>query len=132
MLGFLFTVLPGLAGKLLDHVAKRDDAQASLAKANIEGDVARKQALIQGYVEERKVIAQEKAAQMGSAWSAWMVPAAFGVSLFHYAAVVFCSVFKPPFTIATIPAPYDQLQLTIIWSVIGVAGVHGAISKILK
>lgn len=122
--------LPGLAGKLLDHLGKRQDAAVTIAGQAVAGDVSVTQAQLAAYVEERKVAAAARAADRGSPWTAWMIPSAFGLCLLHFGAIVFDSVGHFGWQVAKLPAPYDQMQWSIVMSVIGVSGISGVVRRV--
>ena len=124
--------LPGLADGLFGYLNKRSDNTVLVNGQNVTADTTVAQAQLTAYVEERKVIASERARQSESIWTAWMIPCAFFLAIAHFGAIVFCSIFQPPFAIAKLPPPYDQLQWTIIASVIGVSGVAGLVKRIFK
>ena len=122
--------LPGIAGKLLDYLGKRSDNTVLTNGQNVSGDTTVAQAQLLAYVEERKVIAQERAAQHLSPWTAWMIPTAFGLCMLHFGAIVLDSTFLFNWRVAKLPPPYDEMERYIVLSVIGVAGVAGTIRKV--
>lgn len=122
--------LPGIAGKLLDYLGKRSDNTVLTNGQNVSGDTTVAQAQLLAYVEERKVIAQERAAQHLSPWTAWMIPTAFGLCMLHFGAIVLDSTFLFNWRVAKLPPPYDEMERYIVLSVIGVAGVAGTVRKI--
>ncbi|MHC2086525.1 hypothetical protein [Methylobacterium sp. CM6244] len=87
---------------------------------------------IAAYVEERKVIAAERAAQHLSPWTAWMIPTAFGLCMIHFGAIVLDSTFLFNWRVAKLPTPYDQMEWSIVMAVIGVAGIAGAVRKVFS
>ncbi|MBY0260585.1 hypothetical protein, partial [Methylobacterium sp.] len=115
--------LPGIAGKLLDYLGKRSDNTVLTNSQNVTGDTTVAQAQLLAYVEERKVIAQERAEQHLSPWTAWMIPTAFGLCMLHFGAIVLDSTFLFNWRVAKLPPPYDEMERYIVLSVIGVAGV---------
>ena len=122
--------LPGIAGKLLDYLGKRSDNTVLTNGQNVTGDTTVAQAQLLAYVEERKVIAQERAAQHLSPWTAWMIPTAFGLCMLHFGAIVLDSTFLFNWRVAKLPPPYDEMERYIMLSVIGVAGVQGTLRKL--
>lgn len=128
----LFIDLPGIADKLFDYLGKKTDANVLKNQAGITGDIAVNQAALTAYIEERKVIAAEKAKLSESLWTVWMIPTAFLFAIAHFAAIVLDSMLHLGWAIAKLPAPYDQLQWTIIGSVIGVSGISGVIRRVFK
>ncbi|GJD76197.1 hypothetical protein [Methylobacterium goesingense] len=122
--------LPGIAGKLLDYLGKRSDNTVLTNGQNVSGDTTVAQAQLLAYVEERKVIAQERAAQHLSPWTAWMIPTAFGLCMLHFGAIVLDSTFLFNWRVAKLPPPYDEMERYIVLSVIGVAGVQGTLRKL--
>ena len=132
-MGWLATLvlgLPGVAGKLLDFLGKRSDNTVLTNGQNVTGDVTVAQAQLTAYVEERKVIAQERAEQHLSPWTAWMIPTAFGLCMIHFGAIVLDSTFLFNWRVAKLPAPYDAMENAIVLSVIGVTGIAGTVRKI--
>lgn len=124
--------LPGIAGKLLDFLSKRSDNTVLTNGQNVTGDTTVAQAQLLAYVEERKVIAQERAEQHLSPWTAWMIPTAFGLCMIHFGAVVLDSTFLFNWRVAKLPPPYDEMERYIVLSVIGVAGVAGTVRKVFS
>lgn len=76
------------------------------------------------------MIAQERAAQHLSPWTAWMIPTAFGLCMIHFGAILLDSTFLFHWQGAKLPAPYDALENAIVLSVIGVAGITPTIRRI--
>jgi hypothetical protein len=124
--------LPGIAGKLLDYLGKRSDNTVLTNGQNVTGDTTVAQAQLLAYVEERKVIAQERAEQHLSPWTAWMIPTAFGLCMLHFGAIVLDSTFLFNWRVAKLPPPYDEMERYIVLSVIGVAGVAGTVRKVFS
>jgi hypothetical protein len=124
--------LPGIAGKLLDYLGKRSDNTVLTNSQNVSGDTTVAQAQLLAYVEERKVIAQERAEQHLSPWTAWMIPTAFGLCMLHFGAIVLDSTFLFNWRVAKLPPPYDEMERYIVLSVIGVAGVAGTVRKVFS
>jgi len=132
-MGFLATLIlgiPGIVGKLFDYLGKRSDNAVLTNGQNVTGDATVAQAQLTAYVEERKVIAQERAAQHLSPWTAWMIPAAFGFCMLHFGAIVLDSTFRFNWQVAKLPAPYDQMEWSIVMAVIGVAGIAPTVRRI--
>ncbi|MCJ2112981.1 hypothetical protein MKK64_17510 [Methylobacterium sp. E-025] len=132
ILSSLILGLPGIAGKLLDYLGKRSDNTVLTNGQNVTGDTTVAQAQLVAYVEERKVIGAERAAQRLSPWSAWMIPTAFGLCMLHFGAIVLDSTFRFNWQVAKLPAPYDVMESTIVASVIGVAGVQATVGCIFS
>ncbi|MFC6790557.1 hypothetical protein ACFQE0_13670 [Methylobacterium komagatae] len=129
--GFLLKLFgPGFASAVVAYLNKRSDNAVLTNGQNVTGDVSVSQAQLAAYVEERKVIAQERAAQHLSPWTAWMIPTAFGLCMIHFGAIVLDSTFLFHWKIATLPDPYDKMENTIVLSVIGVAGVAPTVRRI--
>lgn len=124
--------LPGLAEKLLGYLAKRADTAVQIQGQAVAGDVAVTQAQLQAYVEERKAIAHERAAQSLSPWTAWMIPTAFGLCMLHFGAIVLDSTFHFNWAVAKLPTPYDAMEQSIVMAMIGVAGVSATVRKIFS
>lgn len=132
-MGFLATLIlgiPGIVGKLFDYLGKRSDNAVLTNGQNVTGDATIAQAQLTAYVEERKVIAQERAAQHLSPWTAWMIPAAFGLCMLHFGAIVLDSTFRFNWQVAKLPAPYDQMEWSIVMAVIGVVGIAPTVRRI--
>ncbi|WP_292499963.1 hypothetical protein [Methylobacterium sp.] len=135
MMAFLAKLLlglPGLANGLLAYLNKRSDNTVLVNQANVAGDVSVGQAQLAAYVEERKIIAQERAEQHLSPWTAWMIPTAFGLCMLHFGAIVLDSTFLFNWRVAKLPPPYDEMERYIVLSVIGVAGVAGTVRKVFS
>ncbi|WP_246686392.1 MULTISPECIES: hypothetical protein [unclassified Methylobacterium] len=124
--------LPGIAGKLLDYLGKRSDNTVLTNGQNVTADTTVAQAQLVAYVEERKAIEAERAAQRLSPWSAWMIPTAFGLCMLHFGAIVLDSTFLFNWQVAKLPTPYDAMEQMIVASVIGVAGVQAAVGRIFS
>lgn len=130
---FLIKLLgSGIVAPVMEYFKQKSSDAVTVNGQNVTGDITVTQAQLTAYVEERKVIAAEKAKLSDSLWTAWMIPTAFGIAIFHFAAIVMDSVFKFSWSIDKLPAPYDQLQWTIIASVIGVSGISSAVKRIFK
>ena len=97
---------------------------------NVTGDVTVAQAQLTAYVEERKVVAQERAEQHLSPWTAWMIPTAFGFCMIHFGAIVLDSTFRFNWQVAKLPVPYDAMEWSIVMAVIGVAGIAPTVRRI--
>lgn len=151
MLGLLLSMLPGLAGKLLEHLNKKADTalQAHIAtvegstatyKAGVEGDTAINVELIRGYVQAQKAAAEQRAADRGHWSTAWMLPTAFAVSISHYAAVLFDS--QPLFGhiigswhVSALPPDYATMQQSIILGVAGLTttkSIAGVVTRVFR
>jgi hypothetical protein len=130
---FLIKLLgSGIVTPVLEYFKQKSSDAVTVNGQNVTGDVSITQAQLTAYVEERKVIAAERAKIEESLWTAWMIPTAFGFALFHFAMIVLDSVFRFGWGIAKLPPPYDQLQWTIIGSVIGVSGVSSVIKRVFR
>ena len=127
---FLKLLGPGFASAVFAYLNKRSDNGVLTNGQNVTGDVTVAQAQIAAYVEERKIIAQERAAQHLSPWTAWMIPTAFGLCMIHFGAIVLDSTFLFQWKVAKLPAPYDVLENAIVLSVIDVAGVAPTVRRI--
>ena len=129
--GFFLKLLgPGFASAVFAYLKKRSDNGVLTNGQNVTGDVTVAQAQLAAYVEERKVIAQERADQHLSPWTAWMIPTAFGICMLHFGAIVLDSTFLFHWQVAKLPAPYDAMENAIVLSVIGVAGVAPTVRRI--
>ena len=124
--------LPGLASGLLGYLNKRADAAVTTNGQNVTGDVTLGQAQLAAYVEERKVVAAERARLQESAWTRWMIPVAFGLCMIHFGAIVLDSTFLFGWRVAKLPPPYDAMEWSVVMAVIGVSGVSAAVRRIFK
>lgn len=129
--GFLVKLLgSGIVAPVLAYLDKRSDNGVLTDGQNVTGDVTVAQAQLAAYVEERKVVAHERAEQHLSPWTAWMIPTAFGLCMIHFGAIVLDSTFLFHWKVATLPDPYDKMENTIVLSVIGVAGIAPTVRRI--
>jgi hypothetical protein len=125
--------LPGMAGKLFDYLGKRSDNTVLINGQNVSGDSTVAAANLTAYVEERKVIAAERAARALSPWTAWMIPTAFALCMLHFGSIVFVSTFPGAvagWTVFALPSPYDKMEWSIVMAVIGVAGIAPTLRRI--
>lgn len=120
----------GIVQAVLAYLNKRSDNGVLTNGQNVTGDVTVAQAQLTAYVEERKVVAQERAEQHLSPWTAWMIPTAFGLCMIHFGAIVLDSTFRFNWQVAKLPAPYDAMENAIVLSVIGVAGIAPTVRRI--
>ncbi|SFV07936.1 MULTISPECIES: hypothetical protein [unclassified Methylobacterium] len=120
----------GIVQAVLAYLNKRSDNGVLTNAQNVTGDVTVAQAQLTAYVEERKVVAQERAEQHLSPWTAWMIPTAFGFCMIHFGAIVLDSTFRFNWQVAKLPAPYDAMENAIVLSVIGVAGIAPTVRRI--
>ncbi|KQS85749.1 hypothetical protein ASG32_17820 [Methylobacterium sp. Leaf361] len=128
--GFLVKLLgSGIVAPVLAYLNKRSDNGVLTNGQNVAGDVTVAQAQLTAYVEERKVAAQERAAQHLSPWTAWMIPTAFGLCMIHFGAIVLDSTFRFNWQVAKLPAPYDAMEWSIVMAVIGVAGIAATVRR---
>lgn len=128
--------LPGIADGILGYLQKKQDVGLETYKTGVQADAAINIELIKAQIEDRRIVAQQRAADRESIWTAWMLPTAFGLCVLHYGAIVIDSL--PLFghvvgswSIPALPAPYDTIQQSIILTVCGVAGVGGVAGKIV-
>ncbi|MFK5596795.1 hypothetical protein ACFZ8E_07295 [Methylobacterium sp. HMF5984] len=122
----------GFASAVLAYLSKRQDTAVLTNGQNVTADTAVATGQLSAYIEERKVIAAERAAQRLSLWSAWMIPTAFGLCMLHFGAIVLDSTFLFNWQVAKLPAPYDAMEQMIVASVIGVAGVQATVGRIFS
>lgn len=125
----------GIVAPVLQYLNKRQDAAVLVNGQNVTGDVTVAQAQAAAYIEERKVIAQERAEQHLSPWTAWMIPTAFAVCLIHFGSIVFVSTFPKAadgWVVLALPTPYDQMENMIMLSVIGVTGISATVKKVFS
>jgi hypothetical protein len=129
--GFLVKLLgSGIVAPVLAYLSKRSDNGVLTNAQNVTGDVTVAQAQLTAYVEERKVVAQERAEQHLSPWTAWMIPTAFGFCMIHFGAIVLDSTFRFNWQVAKLPVPYDAMEWSIVMAVIGVAGIAPTVRRI--
>lgn len=142
-MNFLLSLIPGvgnilaIADRLLGttlvpalsaYLKSKADTQQATIKAN--ADIAIKQ--LDAHVELQKQITQQALADKGWWATAWMKPAAFYVSLSHYAAVVMDSL---PFfghvagswRVPALPPPYDTMEQNIILLCVGLVGAKAVV-----
>ena len=119
----------GIVAPVLAYLSKRSDNGVVTNGQNVTGDVTLGQAQLTAYVEERKVIAQERAEQHLSPWTAWMIPTAFGLCMIHFGAIVLDSTFRFNWQVAKLPAPYDKMEWSIVMTVIGVTGIAATVRR---
>ena len=124
--------LPGVLDGLFGYLQKRSDNGVLTNGQNVTGDVTIAQLQLAAYIEERKALAAERAAQRLSPWTAWMIPTAFGLCMIHFGAIVLDSTFRFNWQVAKLPAPYDAMENAIVLSVIGVAGIAPTVRRIFS
>ncbi|MEG9525068.1 MAG: hypothetical protein MIL41_04750 [Hyphomicrobiales bacterium] len=120
----------GIVQAVIAYLDKRSDNSVLTNSQNVTGDVTVGQAQLSAYIEERKIVAQERAAEHLSPWTAWMIPTAFGLCMIHFGAIVLDSTFLFHWQVAKLPAPYDAMENAIVLSVIGVAGIAPTVRRI--
>ena len=120
----------GIVQAVIAYLDKRSDNSGLTNSQNVTGDVTVGQAQLSAYIEERKIVAQERAAEHLSPWTAWMIPTAFGLCMIHFGAIVLDSTFLFHWQVAKLPAPYDAMENAIVLSVIGVAGIAPTVRRI--
>ncbi|MBE7201828.1 MAG: hypothetical protein INR70_29050 [Parafilimonas terrae] len=132
MIGGLLVKLfgSGIVQAVIAYLDKRSDNTALTNGQNVTADVTVGQAQLSAYIEERKIVAQERAAEHLSPWTAWMIPTAFGLCMIHFGAIVLDSTFLFHWQVAKLPAPYDAMENAIVLSVIGVAGIAPTVRRI--
>lgn len=124
----LLSFIPGLASGFLEWLNKKTDADLEKWKTAVGGDVTLNVAELRYKVEVARMAAEMRKDDREHWFTAWMVPAAFGVFLLHVAAIVLDSI--PLFghevgswQISKLPAPYDSMQWNVMLTVCGVTGV---------
>jgi hypothetical protein len=136
----LFSILMGLLPKLgtsfLDWLNKRTDADLEKFKTAIGGDVQLNVAELRYKVEIARMAADMRKGDREHWFTAWMVPTAFAIFIFHVAAVVFDSIpllghEVGSWQVSKLPGLYADMQYNIVLTVCGVAGVS-AIKKIFS
>lgn len=122
----------GIVQAVIAYLDKRSDNTALTNGQNVTADVTVGQAQLSAYIEERKIVARERAAEHLSPWTAWMIPTAFGLCMIHFGAIVLDSTFLFGWHVAKLPAPYDAMENAIVLSVIGVAGIAPTVRRIFS
>jgi hypothetical protein len=133
----LLAIIPGLATAVFGWLNKQTDAALEKFKTGVGADttinveeIRARTLLAQGLLAQRKADADH--------WfTAWMVPAAFGVALLHYAGITLDSLpllghdigsWKVP----PLPGAYAGTDITIVLTICGVAQVTSAVRRIFK
>lgn len=132
----LLALIPGLASGFLTWLNKKTDADLEKFKTAVGGDVTLNVAELRYKVEVARMAADMRTGDREHWFTAWMVPVAFGTFFLHAAAVVFDSM--PllghqigSWSIEKLPAPYNEMQYSIIMTICGVAGAS-ALKKIFS
>ncbi|MGJ4953046.1 hypothetical protein [Bradyrhizobium sp. HKCCYLS20291] len=132
----LLSLIPGLANGLLTWLNKKTDADLEKYKAAVGADTTIGVDDIRSRIEIARMVNQQRSEDREHWFTAWMVPAAFGVFLSHAAAVVFDSM--PllgheigSWHVASLPGMYASMQNNIILTVCGIGGVS-AFKKIFS
>lgn len=120
----------GIVAPVMEYFKQKSSDGVVINGQNVAGDVSISQAQLTAYVEERKVIAQEKAALQNSRWTEWMIPSAFGFCMFHFGAIVLDSTCHFNWQVAKLPGIYAQMEWSIVASVIGINGIAPTVRKI--
>jgi len=129
--GFLVKLLgSGIVAPVLDYLGKRSDNGVQTNGQNVAGDVTVAQAQLTAYIEERKVIAQERARWSDHPLTGGMIPCAFYLCMIHFGAIVLDSTFRFNWQVAKLPAPYDAMEWSIVMAVIGVAGIAPTVRRV--
>jgi hypothetical protein len=131
----LLKMLPGFSEGVFTWLNKKTDADLEKYKAGVTGDTAinveeirTRVALAQAGNETRKDNSEH--------WfTAWMVPAAFFVSLSHFAGVVFDSLpwfghVVGSWRIPELPGQYAGIQSSILLTICGVSVVGSGIKRL--
>lgn len=136
MLGFLFSIIPGLATSVLNYLSKRSDTELEKFKQASGADVQVNVEELRYKLEVARIAGDNRNRDRDHWFTAWMVPTAFGIFIVHVAAIVWDSM--PLFghvigswSVAQLPSPYDKMQENVILTICGVAGVS-AIRKIFS
>lgn len=95
----------GFLAKLLDYFTKREDTRSQIAVAEIQAEIALRQA-------------QKEIIQVEEGWSVtrWIRPLIVYPFVLHIGAITLDSTFLFKWNIAALPAPYDYLEQSIILS----------------
>lgn len=139
MLSFIFSLLsslPSIVNGVTDVLKKRADAEVVKNGQNVTGDTQVNLAVLNARLEELKLISAQRAADRGSLWTEWMMPALFVPCFVYLGAIIFDSMclFGHPigsWKIAALPDPYNALVAGILGSVAGlkVANDIGVVVK---
>jgi hypothetical protein len=135
MLGTILNFLSGGIFKTIaDTFASWKNVQYLKYQTGVAADVAIGKEMIDAQVELNRIAAAQVQADKGWWVTAWMKPAAFYVSLCHYASVVFDSL--PWFghqvgswRIPALPGEYAGMERDIILFCVGIVGVK-AVARI--
>jgi hypothetical protein len=123
----LLTLIPGVVTGLLGWLNKKTDADLERLKTTLGADVALNIEDMRTRIALTQVYANTRDRDREHWSTAWMVPVAFGIFLFHASAVVFDSVpllghEVGSWKVAALPSDYAYMQTAIILTVCGVAG----------
>ncbi|WP_315782354.1 hypothetical protein [Bradyrhizobium sp. SZCCHNPS1003] len=132
----LLGMIPGLANGFLTWLNKKTDSDLEKYKTAVGSDTTLNVEDIRAKVEIAKMMNQQRSEDREHWFTAWMVPAAFGVFLSHAAAVVFDSMPLLGHEIGTwhvaeLPGQYASMQNNVILTVCGIGGVS-AFKKIFS
>lgn len=132
----LLAMIPGVVSGLLTWLNKRTDADLAKYKTAVGGDVALNTEEMRARVALAQMAHDSREKDREHWFTAWMVPAAFGVFMLHAAAVVLDSMtlfghIVGSWGIEKLPPPYNDMQYSIILTVCGVGGI-GAVKKIFS
>lgn len=123
----LLSLIPGLASGFLTWLNKKTDADLEKFKTAVGGDVTLNVAELRYKVEIARMAADMRAGDREHWFTAWMVPTAFGLFIFHIGAVVFDSIpvlghEVGSWDISKLPGTMADMQYAIVMTVCGVAG----------
>lgn len=128
MIATLLLGIPGLLNSIVGYLQKRADADVTKYTTGVQADTQVILAQVNADLERQRLTNERRKDDRGSLWTAWMLPTAFGLVLFHYGAVIFDSV--PLFGhvvgswgIAALPGWMAEAEQTILLSAAGVVGV---------
>ena len=126
MWGLLIKLLGGgFIERIADTYRAKITADADRFKIGVDADKAVILGQMQADVEAKRIAA----ASRGPVWmvALFVVPYAF-----HNAAIVLDSVFRFEWNVDKLPAPFDQTEHAVIWSVCGIAAGAVAFRRIFS
>jgi len=137
-MGWLISLVTGpLLGKVLDYFQTRANNELVKHTSGVQADTQVILAQVNAEIENRKTAANSRLADRGSLWTAWMLPTAFGIFMFHAGAIVLDSM--PLFghvvgswKIAELPGGWTNVQQNVILGVGGIVGVQAVVRRIFK
>lgn len=123
----LLSFIPGVVSGFFNYLDKKTDADLEKYKTAVGGDVTLNVAELRYKTEVARLSAQMRSDDREHWFTAWMVPTAFGIFIFHVAAIVFDSMplfghIVGSWKVSKLPGIYADMQYAIVMTVCGVAG----------